>query len=67
MIREVSIDGIFFAAIVQQIAITVAICYALVTLLHRFDGYRFIWHPALFNTALFVIILGIVALVTLQV
>ena len=56
MIGEASLYGVFFSAVLISAVIALAVSYVLRRLLARVGAYRFVWHPALFDTALFVII-----------
>ena len=55
MIGEASLYGVFFSAVLISAVIALAVSYVR-RLLARVGAYRFVWHPALFDTALFVII-----------
>ena len=56
MIGEASLYGVFFSAVLVSGVMALALSYALRRLLAWIGAYRFVWHPALFDTALFVII-----------
>jgi hypothetical protein len=67
MIGEANFDGVF---IPYFLILTVAAFLALLPLrwvLRRIHFYRFVWHAGLFDTALFVVILWIVARATMQI
>ena len=65
MLREIAIDGIFLPPLLGELAVAAVIWYAAKTGLAWLGAYRFVWHPPLFNTALFVILLGALAAVSL--
>lgn len=56
MIGEYSLDGVFFSSVLVSALIALAAGFVLRRLLAWAGAYRFIWHPALFDTALFVIL-----------
>jgi hypothetical protein len=56
VIGEASIYGVFFSAVLVSGVMALALSYALRRLLAWIGAYRFVWHPALFDTALFVIV-----------
>jgi protein AaeX len=58
MIKEINFGGVYFAPILAYMAATAAIWYLLRFVFERLGVYRIVWHPALFNTALYVILLS---------
>lgn len=56
MIGELDIDGVFLSSVLVSALIALAISLPLRRLLAKVGAYRFVWHPALFDTALFVIL-----------
>jgi hypothetical protein len=56
MIGESNIDGVFISAVLVSALIALALAFLLRRLLALIGAYRFVWHPALFDTALFVIL-----------
>ena len=67
MIGEAEFDGVF---IPYLLILAVAAFLALVPIrwvLRRVQFYRFVWHAGLFDTALFVVILWIVAGATMRI
>ena len=65
MIKEIAIDGVYLPPLLGYLAGTGVGWYALRWLLTRLGVYRFIWHPPLFNTALYVILLSAFVATTL--
>lgn len=65
MIREINLDGVFLPPLAGYFFGTALAWYALRYLLQQAGAYRFIWHPPLFNTALFVILLSSFVALTL--
>ena len=57
MIKEISIDGVFLPPLVGYLLGTTVVWYVARMLLAWLGVYRFVWHPPLFNTALYVILL----------
>jgi hypothetical protein len=56
MIGESNIDGVFISAVLVSALIALVLAFLLRRLLTLVGAYRFVWHPALFDTALFVIL-----------
>jgi hypothetical protein len=56
MIGESNIDGVFISAVLVSALIALVLAFLLRRLLALIGAYRFVWHPALFDTALFVIL-----------
>jgi hypothetical protein len=65
MIKEISLDGIFFPPLIGYLVGAAVVWYLLRYLLGRIGFYRLVWHPPLFNTALYVIVLGVFVVATL--
>lgn len=59
MIKEISIAGVLFAPIMGYALGAAIIWLALRYAIERLNLYRFVWHPPLFNTALYVVILSV--------
>lgn len=55
---EIDLFGIFVPALLVWLVLTYAIGAALRALLDRVGFYRQVWHPALFDLALYVCLLG---------
>ncbi|HKR89356.1 MAG TPA: DUF1656 domain-containing protein [Phenylobacterium sp.] len=60
MIGESDVGGVFVSAVLVSAVIALGLSFLLRRLLALVGAYRFIWHPALFDTALFVILWAIV-------
>ncbi|TFW31115.1 DUF1656 domain-containing protein [Massilia horti] len=58
MIGEVSLYGLYVPPLLLLTLVALAISSLLNRLLARTGFYRLVWHPALFDFSLFVIILG---------
>ncbi|MEW6641537.1 MAG: DUF1656 domain-containing protein [Pseudomonadota bacterium] len=65
MIKEINLDGVFLPPLVGYLLGTTVAWYVARMLLDRLGVYRFVWHPPLFNTALYVILLGAFVTTTL--
>jgi hypothetical protein len=59
MIKEINIDGVFLSPLIGYIAGTAIVWYGLRFVLRRLGVFRLVWHAPLFDTALFVILLGV--------
>jgi protein AaeX len=60
MIGEFDIYGVYFPAFAVYAAIAFALQLAIKRLLDAYGVYRFVWHRALFDLAMYVILLGVV-------
>lgn len=58
MIREFHFYGVFFSPMLLWVAIALPITATLRRVLARAGFYRFVWHRALFDLALLVIVVG---------
>jgi len=61
MIGELDIDGIFLSPVLVSAVIALFTSIAVRRLLAAVGIYRIVWHPALFDTALFVVLWSVVA------
>jgi hypothetical protein len=64
MIGEVSLYGLYVPTLLLLALLALGIARLLARVLARLGVYRLVWHPALFDLALFVIVLGSLALFT---
>ncbi len=60
MIPEIDIAGVFLSTLVPTALLSLFLTYLVRKLLGRFGAYRHIWHPALFDAALFLILWAVV-------
>ena len=60
MIGEFDIYGVYFPAFAVFAAIAFALYVSIKRLMDAYGVYRFIWHRALFELAVYVILLGVV-------
>jgi hypothetical protein len=65
MIKEINLDGIYLPPLLGYLVGAAALWYLLRYLLDRLGVYRFVWHPPLFNTALYVMLLSAFVAATL--
>lgn len=61
MIGELSLYGVYVPWLLMMALLALALSRALGYLLARIGFYRLVWHPALFDFALFIIVLGAVS------
>ncbi|MCF4165651.1 DUF1656 domain-containing protein [Zavarzinia compransoris] len=61
MLKEIDLFGVFLAPMMLYVVIAGALWLGLRRLLSRFGVYRAVWHPPLFNAALFLILLAGIA------
>jgi hypothetical protein len=64
MIGEVSIHGLYVPPLLLLALAALVLCRVLRLALARTGFYRLVWHPALFDVSLFVIVLGALAYFT---
>ena len=62
MIGEISLYGIYVPWLLLMALLALALSRALSYLLARVGFYRLVWHPALFDFAMFIIVLGAVSI-----
>jgi hypothetical protein len=60
VIGEIDIYGVYFPAFAVFAAIAFVFQLVIKRLLDAFGVYRFVWHRALFDLAIYVILLGVV-------
>jgi len=65
MIKEINFDGVFLPPLFAYLAVTALAWFCLRFLLRWLGVYRFVMHPPLFNTALYVILLSALVAATL--
>jgi hypothetical protein len=65
MIGEIDIDGVFIPTLLILGVVAFVVTLAIRVALRRVHFYRLVWHAGLFDTALYVVILWVAALVTL--
>jgi hypothetical protein len=53
---ELDIGGVFLSSVLVSAVIALTASFVLRRVLSKIGAYRFVWHPALFDTALFVIL-----------
>ena len=58
MIGEVSFYGVYIPWLLLLALLSLVITRLISRILGQAGFYRFVWHPALFDSALFVIVLG---------
>lgn len=56
MIGELNIGGVLLSSVLVSAVLALIASFAVRRVLSWAGAYRFVWHPALFDTALFVII-----------
>jgi protein AaeX len=66
MIGEMEFHGVFIPALLLLGIGAFFITLVLRVILRRIHFYRFVWHAGLFDTALYVVILWVAALVTMS-
>jgi len=64
MYGEFSLYGVFIPTLIVLMLAAFLVCLGLYPLLMRMGVYRRVWHPPLFNFALYILVLG--ALVALM-
>jgi len=64
MIGEIDIYGVFLPAVLVLMLISYLLCLIVTRVFDRVGLYRFIWHRSIFDLAIYVIVLGIVVIVS---
>jgi protein AaeX len=64
MIGEIDLYGIYVPGLLLLALLALVVSRGISRLLARLGFYRLVWHPALFDAALFVIVLGGLSLVS---
>ena len=64
MIGEANLDGVFIPQLLLLALAAFSITWILRLGLRRLHAYRFVWHAGLFDTALFVVTLWMLAIAT---
>jgi hypothetical protein len=62
MITEINIGGVYLAPIVLYVLVTIPVFVVLRIILTKIGFWRIVWHPALFETALYLSILSLLIL-----
>lgn len=65
MIKEIAIGGVLFAPIMGYALAAAIVWFGLRYAIQHLNLYRFVWHPPLFNTGLYVIILSVLVIATI--
>jgi hypothetical protein len=63
MLKEIDIDGIFFAPFAGYLVLALVIFLPLRLLFDRWAIQRLVWHRQLFDFSVFVIILSVIGLI----
>ena len=63
MLKEIDIDGIFFAPFVGYLVLALFIFVPLRLLFDRWAIQRLVWHRQLFDFSVFVVILSVIGLI----
>ena len=66
MMGEANLDGVFVSAVLVSALAALAVTFVLRRLLALVGAYRLVWHAALFDTALFVIVWAAIVALPLQ-
>ena len=67
MIAEFDIYGVLIPALLVWLVVAYVVYVAARTALNAASAYRFIWHRPLFDTALYVVLLGAIVLIATKV
>ena len=62
MIHEIDLGGLFFAPLIVSAAVALPLWLGLRAGLTRSGAYRWVWHPALFDVALYLVLFAVVSL-----
>ena len=61
MTAEYAVGGVFLSSVLVSGVLALAAAAVVRRILARLGAYRFVWHPALFDTALYVLLLYVVS------
>jgi hypothetical protein len=64
MIGEVDVFGVFVPAVLVLMFVAYVIGLVLRTVLERTGFYRLVWHRAIFDLGIYVVVLGLVVIVS---
>lgn len=64
MIGEIDILGVFVPAVLVLMFIAYLVNLAIRTVLARAGFYRFVWHRSIFDLGIYVLVLGVVVIVS---
>ena len=64
MIGETDIYGVYLPAVLVLMLVSYLFCLIVTRVFARVGLYRFIWHRSIFDLAIYVIVLGIVVIVS---
>jgi hypothetical protein len=64
MVSEIDVYGVFVPSLLVWVGVALPLTAGLRRLLRWFGFYRLVWHRALFDLALLVIVLGVVVAVS---
>lgn len=64
MIGEIDIYGVFLPAVLVLMLVSYVVSLCITKLFARVGFYRFVWHRSIFDLAIFVIVLGVVVIVS---
>ncbi|CAE6706876.1 MULTISPECIES: DUF1656 domain-containing protein [Paraburkholderia] len=64
MIGEIDIFGVFVPAVLVLMLIAYLINLAIRTVFERVGFYRFVWHRSIFDLGIYVLVLGLVVVVS---
>lgn len=65
MIKEINLEGVLLPPLLGYLLGTALVWYLVRYLLSWIGVYRFVWHPPLFNAALYVVLLTVFVAATL--
>jgi hypothetical protein len=64
MIGEIDILGVFVPAVLVLMFIAYLMNFVIRTALERVGFYRFVWHRSIFDLGIYVLVLGVVVIVS---
>ena len=64
MIGEIDVYGVFLPAVLILMLVSYLLCLVVTRVFARVGLYRFVWHRSIFDLAIYVIVLGIVVIVS---
>jgi hypothetical protein len=64
MVGEIDIYGVFLPTVLVLMLVAYLLCLGITKLFGRVGLYRFIWHRSIFDLSIYVIVLGVVVIVS---
>jgi hypothetical protein len=64
MIGEIDVYGVFLPSVLVLMLVSYLLCQIITRVFARVGLYRFVWHRSIFDLAIYVLVLGVVVIVS---